>query len=211
MKYIYDIVLNFNKQYFNFFEWNINDNIINIRKIPIFKISDKFYYDIKNYSIKLDTDFVKSIENQTLLYLGNNHQNMCLFSNNKEVLGVMIDKNGNVIKRSSLLFDEEDEALELCEELKTTKIEYTIGSKIENNEFICRLEKSQKEKIIKTINELFNNQNISVLKYLYFDLFEEEKDDITYIKNRLINSLNKNNNNIERLNTIFSIIKKEII
>ena len=28
MKYIYDIVLNFNKQYFNFFEWNINDNII---------------------------------------------------------------------------------------------------------------------------------------------------------------------------------------
>lgn len=211
MKYIYDIVLNFNKQYFNFFEWNINDNIINIRKIPIFKISDKFYFDIKNYSIKLDTDFVKSIENQTLLYLGNNHQNMCLFSNSKEVLGVMIDKNGNVIKRSSLLFDEEDEALELCEELKTTKIEYTICSKIENNEFICRLEKSQKEKIIKTINELFNNQNISVLKYLYFDLFEEEKDDITYIKNRLINSLNKNNNNIERLNTIFSAIKKEII
>lgn len=211
MKYIYDIVLNFNKQYFNFFEWNINDNIINIRKIPIFKISDKFYFDIKNYSIKLDTDFVKSIENQTLLYLGNNHQNMCLFSNSKEVLGVMIDKNGNVIKRSSLLFDEEDEALELCEELKTTKIEYIIGSKIENNEFICRLEKSQKEKIIKTINELFNNQNISVLKYLYFDLFEEEKDDITYIKNRLINSLNKNNNNIERLNTIFSAIKKEII
>ena len=211
MKYIYDIVLNFNKQYFNFFEWNINDNIINIRKIPIFKISDKFYYDIKNYSIKLDMDFVKSIENQTLLYLGNNHQNMCLFSNSKEVLGVMIDKNGNVIKRSSLLFDEEDEALELCEELKTTKIEYTNGSKIENNEFICRLEKSQKEKIIKTINELFNNQNISVLKYLYFDLFEEEKDDITYIKNRLINSLNKNNNNIERLNTIFSAIKKEII
>lgn len=211
MKYIYDIVLNFNKQYFNFFEWNINDNIINIRKIPIFKISDKFYYDIKNYSIKLDMDFVKSIENQTLLYLGNNHQNMCLFSNSKEVLGVMIDKNGNVIKRSSLLFDEEDEALELCEELKTTKIEYTNGSKIENNEFICRLEKSQKEKIIKTINELFNNQNISVLKYLYFDLFEEEKDDITYIKNRLINSLNKNNSNIERLNTIFSIIKKEII
>ena len=211
MKYIYDIVLNFNKQYFNFFEWNINDNIINIRKIPIFKISDKFYFDIKNYSIKLDTDFVKSIENQTLLYLGNNHQNMCLFSNSKEVLGVMIDKNGNVIKRSSLLFDEEDEALELFEELKTTKIEYTIGSKIENNEFICRLEKSQKEKIIKTINELFNNQNISVLKYLYFDLFEEEKNDITYIKNRLINSLNKNNSNIERLNTIFSIIKKEII
>ena len=99
----------------------------------------------------------------------------------------------------------------MFQELKTTKIEYTIGTKIENNEFICRLEKSQKEKIIKTINELFNNQNISVLKYLYFDLFEEEKNDITYIKNRLINSLNKNNSNIESLNTIFSIIKKEII
>ena len=28
MNYIYDIVLNFNKEYYNFFEWNKRDNIV---------------------------------------------------------------------------------------------------------------------------------------------------------------------------------------
>lgn len=78
MKYIYDIVLNFNKQYFNFFEWNINDNIINIRKIPIFKISDKFYFDIKNYSIKLDR-ILSKVSKIKLYYIWVTIIKICVF------------------------------------------------------------------------------------------------------------------------------------
>ena len=33
MNYIYDIVLNFNSNNYEFYEWNKNDNIINIRTI----------------------------------------------------------------------------------------------------------------------------------------------------------------------------------
>ena len=40
MNFIYDIVLNFNKDFYNFFEWNKNDNIINVKKIPIFLIDN---------------------------------------------------------------------------------------------------------------------------------------------------------------------------
>ena len=32
MNFIYDIVLNFNKNYYNFFEWNKKDNIISVKK-----------------------------------------------------------------------------------------------------------------------------------------------------------------------------------
>ena len=43
MNYIYDIVLNFNKEYYNFFEWNKRDNIVNVKKIPlIFVYNDTF-------------------------------------------------------------------------------------------------------------------------------------------------------------------------
>ena len=30
MNYIYDIVLNFNKEYYSFYEWNRKDNIISV-------------------------------------------------------------------------------------------------------------------------------------------------------------------------------------
>ena len=34
MEYIYDIVLNFNDCYYEFYEWKSTDKIINIKRIP---------------------------------------------------------------------------------------------------------------------------------------------------------------------------------
>lgn len=36
MNYIYNIHLNFNKMYFDFYEWNDNDEIIHIKKFLSF-------------------------------------------------------------------------------------------------------------------------------------------------------------------------------
>ena len=33
MNYIYDIVLNFNKDYYEFYEWKKSDKVINVKKI----------------------------------------------------------------------------------------------------------------------------------------------------------------------------------
>ena len=43
MNYIYDIVLNFNKEYYNFFEWNKRDNIVNVKKIPLYVMAITIY------------------------------------------------------------------------------------------------------------------------------------------------------------------------
>ena len=40
MTYIYDILLNFKEELIEFYDWNKNDNIIHIRKIPLLKISN---------------------------------------------------------------------------------------------------------------------------------------------------------------------------
>ena len=47
MNYIYDIVLNFNKEYYYFFEWKKNDSIINIKKIPCFLIDNNTLHNLK--------------------------------------------------------------------------------------------------------------------------------------------------------------------
>ena len=61
MNYIYDIVLNFNSNYYEFYEWNKNDNIINVRKIPVFKVDNQTYYDFKFNDIIVNNDFLKLI------------------------------------------------------------------------------------------------------------------------------------------------------
>ena len=43
MNYIYDIVLNFNKEYYSFYEWNRKDNIINVKKIPLFLVDNECF------------------------------------------------------------------------------------------------------------------------------------------------------------------------
>ena len=43
MNFIYDIVLNFNKDYYDFFEWNKKDNIISIKKIPLFFVKNDIF------------------------------------------------------------------------------------------------------------------------------------------------------------------------
>ena len=47
MNYIYDLLLNFNENIYEFYDWNKTDNIKHIKKIPIFKIDSK-----KNETIK---------------------------------------------------------------------------------------------------------------------------------------------------------------
>lgn len=54
MNYIYDIVLNFNKELYEFFEWKDDDNLINIRKIPLIKINDDDFVSLLYNKIKIE-------------------------------------------------------------------------------------------------------------------------------------------------------------
>ena len=58
MDYIYDIVLNFHESYYEFYEWKSTDKIINLKKIPIYKVSTKTYLDIKNNTTIIDKETI---------------------------------------------------------------------------------------------------------------------------------------------------------
>lgn len=201
MNYIYDIVLNFNKDYFCFYEWNKKDNIINIKKIPLFVVDNNTFNMMKYDKIVVDSSFIELIKEKTYTYSKNKIGSACLISNCKEVIGVLFDNKGNLVKRSSLLIDEEEEVLDeiLNDDIYNINI---VSSKKIKREDINRIEREKKlflNKYIKRENNIIN------LKYLYYDYFEKEEDDISLIKKKLLDNINSKWS--DKLNSFYETVK----
>ena len=201
MNFIYDIVLNFNKDFYNFFEWNKNDNIINVKKIPIFLIDNDTFTSMKYDNVIVSKEFIDLIKDKTYTYTRSKLGISCLISNNKEVIAVLFNDNGNLIKRSSLMLDEEEEVLDEIENDSLYKINIIKRRKV-NIENVNRNIKEKKDFLIKYINEEKNDIN---LKYLYYDYFEKDENNIKIIKNELIKEI-KNNWN-KKLNNFYDTVK----
>ena len=201
MNFIYDIVLNFNKDFYNFFEWNKNDNIINVKKIPIFLIDNDTFTSMKYDNVIVSKEFIDLIKDKTYTYTRSKLGISCLISNNKEVIAVLFNDNGNLIKRSSIMLDEEEEVLDEIENDSLYKINIIKRRKV-NIENVNRNIKEKKDFLIKYINEEKNDIN---LKYLYYDYFEKDENNIKIIKNELIKEI-KNNWN-KKLNNFYDTVK----
>lgn len=201
MNYIYDVVLNFNKDYYNFFEWYKSDNIINIKKIPFFLVDNNTYTSMKYNIITVDQDFIRSIKDKTSTYTKLKVGPSCLITNGKEAMGLLFNDKGNLIKRSSLLLDEEEEVLDEVNDNN----KYNIGI-IKNQKRrifnINRLEKEKKDFLIKYISK---ENSLINLKYLYYDYFEKEEQDIDIIKKTLIKEIKYNWN--KKFQEFYSTVK----
>lgn len=201
MNFIYDIVLNFNKDYYDFFEWNKKDNIISIKKIPLLLVDSNTFKMMKYDKVTVKNEFIDSIKGKTFTYSRVKIGPSCLITNGREVIGVLFNDDGALIKRSSLLLDEEEEVLDEIMNAESTSIEIVKCQKGKVND-ISRIKREKKDFLIKYINKEKNDIN---LKYLYYDYFEEESDDITSIKNLLIKEIRGNWN--KKLDNFYETVK----
>ena len=200
MNYIYDIVLNFNKELYEFFEWQDDDNLINIRKIPLIKINDDDFVSLLYNKIKIEKLVLDTFKKKFSLYSEEINGNViCIVTNGQRAMGVMFDQLGNLIGRSAMLLDEEEEVLEESENLEETKLLYEINKTQQVNIKLSRVEIEKKQYIENFLNAI---DDIKILKYIYFDYFdrEAEKEDIKKI---LLMELEKKwDNNLNRLYTL---------
>ena len=67
MNYIYDIILNFTSNYFDFYEWKNEDILINFKKIPLFHVNSDVINDFIYYDIEVDKSFLNSIKGRSLV------------------------------------------------------------------------------------------------------------------------------------------------
>ena len=190
MEYIYDIVLNFQDNYYDFYEWQKKDKIINIKKIPIYKINNKDYLNIKNNKVTINKESLPKTNNMFLLTSG------------IEIIAILINNKGKILKKSSLIFEESDDILEDKDKIKVINIKYKIDKKNPTN-LNSRIEQEK----IKFINKFFKNidkrKDEYLLKYLYYEIYNKEED-IDIIYNKLLdlskNDINKIYNSIQTLN-----------
>lgn len=192
MNYIYDIFLNFNDTLYDIYEWNKNDNIIHIRKIPLFKVDKKTMCDFITKKVELSSEFLSKVFKKTEVFGKNKIDNInyCfLISDGIDVIAI---KLGN--KYSRLLIEEEREVLDYVKSIKTIEMEYNVIKNNKKISFKTRNEIRIKEYIIKKINELIKYNEYDKLKYLYLDCFNksinEDVDKFFFLE------LNKNWDNV---------------
>ena len=189
MDYIYDIVLNFQNNYYEFYEWQPSDKVINIKKILVYKVNNQNYLNLKYNDVILDNNILPK---QTKMFL---------ITNGLEVMGILLDNSGKIIKRSSLLIDEADEVLEDKETLKALPLKYKkniSNPHIQQGRII-------EEKIIYT-KKYFSNININkdeyLLKYIYYDIYNKEEENIKKVYKTLTKLIDSN------INKIYNSVKK---
>lgn len=173
MNYIYDIVLNFQDELIEFYEWSSEDTIDHIKRIPIFRVTSQNLNDLVNKNIKMNNDFIQKIKNKTKCYRKTNDlKYSALFTDLNRVVGIEFTSEGNNICRSSLLLDEEETIILECRFDLVEKIYYQVNSKVNIN-FLTRQENKKRNYILKELEKVYETNNIDKLNYLYKELFND--------------------------------------
>lgn len=207
MTYVYDLILNFNPELYEFYEWNSEDVIYHIKRINLIKIDSVSYNEILSNKVKLNDEFLLSVfnkceyyENRTINFLSY----AILLTDTYRVMAIMLDNNGNIIKYSSLLLDEEEDVLDISDRLATLKLNYQIIDKKDINNSLTRFENHILKYIKKDLIISYQNKDISKLKYLYYEYFNKQCEKIDEIYNSLIKELNNYN---EKHDNLYKLIK----
>lgn len=192
MKYIYDIYLNFQKKLYEFYDWNKNDKIYHIRRIPAIKVDYKTLKDIIENDVYFDFNNL-DLENKCEYYEGKSIKKfkLCfLITDGKNIISINIKEN-NILKSKLLLFEEDDIMREL-KGLEKTKLKYKIINKLNDIDTLTRKENGIYINIIEYLDKLYKNKDIEKIKYIYYECFNIKEKDIKKIVNEFKTKLNNN-------------------
>ena len=204
MNYFYDLLINLSDDVpYNFFEWNKNDDIMHLKKIPVFKINTNDLKNFLSFNIKVGEEFLKDIENKTEGYDKNLIKYMALFTDNNNSLVLEFNEDGKAIARSKLLLEEQLDLMEIAYSLKRITINYKKLDLINQNDELRQI-KELKHFLNLEIKTLYENNNLSKLRYLYNEVFNQDNKDLLSIYKDLKKEINKqfNENHLKLIDII---------
>lgn len=209
MIYIYDLLVNFNENLIDFYDWEGSDIYEHIRKCFLIKVTTNDYYNILTNNIKLGSNHLLEIKNKTQKFSGRNTINIeyaLTITDGENAIIIKFDKNGISKLRSNFLINEEVEILRLSNNMKVSEIDYQILNKCKMN-LMTRNEKRIVNLIINELNDI--KEDKEKIDYLYYEWFDSNKGDNKY--NKLINSISKSysKKHIEFLDILTVLVKSE--
>ncbi len=208
MKNVYDILVNFKKNPYEFYEWEKDDNIRHIKKILAFKIEDKVLLDFMNYDILVDKKFMNVIKDQTEVFSGgaiNKMNYACLLCNDNSVLALALNDEGLVIGKSKLLFDEADDIIKKSNDMSIYDLEYNVISKNKHNKSLTRKENNEVFLVLKYLNKIYDSKNVDEINYLHYECFDIKEED--YLKSYMLLKKQIEEGNFFVINKIKSFMK----
>lgn len=183
MNYVYDILSNFNQELYDFYDWDKNDNFTHLRKVPSFRVSKEVLVDLMFKKVKIKGNLLKLIKDKTQMFTkeGVDVIEYCfIVSDSVNALGVILDEDGVVYKRSKFLVSEE---LEINKCLKTSKIynvEYNLLSSKTHYSNMTRNEEKVTNLILNELELIMDSTD--KIDYLYYEWFNTNKGKNKYKK-----------------------------
>lgn len=194
MIYIYDILLNFCDccEIYDFYEWNQNDTIENIKRIKLVHVDKEMLDDLLYYDGNIDTNYLLKVYRTCEVYTNRKVKilDYCgLFSDGERVLAIEFNEAGKPIYKSKLLIDEEEEIAILATNLELFPITYDRKDRVLENRFFTRNEILIRNYLMKEIEECYNKKNYGKLRFLYEEYFEEESTSYQRMLQALLDSM----------------------
>lgn len=209
MKNIYDILVNFKKIPYEFYEWNKEDDVKHVKKMPSIKVSDSALYDIFYSDAVVSKNFLDQIKDKTEIFFGRTIKKVkyaCVIYNDDVALSILLNDNGEIIGKSKLLFDEEEDVLK--EDVPLKEIDYNIIKKSKKISGLTRREAKIVLLLSKYLDKIYENKKNDEIKYMYFECFNKvEEDNEKAYKNLKNEVLKANLNVIETLKTLIKVLK----
>ncbi len=195
MIYIYDILLNFMdlKDPCEFYEWDQNDEIEHVKKIPLFRVTKDTMKIVEENDFIL-SEIVDQIKDRTEIYGRNDIHFIpyaCLFSDGRHCIALEFDEEGRSIYKSTLLLDEEEEILDIADRLDIQEFTIEVVKKIKEDDFLTRKEKRIRFFLQHEIEDAYQKNDWNKLQYLYAEYAEEEVKDTNEVYHHLVGSLNQ--------------------
>lgn len=208
MTYIYDVLLNFSdtERIVEFFEWNNNDSIDHIKRIPLIRISSNAFNELINNNIIVEKEFLDKIQDSTWMYKKTkNLEYAVLITDLNKVIAFEFNKEGKIIAKSGLLLDEEEEIIEESYDLKEENLNYKIESKINNNIFLTREEQKKQKYLLLELDNIVKENNKNKLNFLYHEIFL--KDKLTFEEKYLKLKEDIEKNYTSKYNNLYEIVR----
>ena len=179
MIYIYDILLNWtnNLKLREFYEWQINDDLEHIKKIPLVKVKDNLIKDLLTSKIKIETSFLSKIKDKTEGYFKSDIDIVdyaAIVFNDKKAIALELDNNGVVCYKSAMLIDEEEEVLSMGESLTPLELDYEVLKTDKNINYFTRKEEHEVKFLEKELRRIKKNKEEAKLNYLYKEFFQDD-------------------------------------
>lgn len=208
MNYIYDILLNFCDcdRLIEFYEWGDSDVFEHIKKMPIFRVKSSVIVDFCWKKIIIDKEFLEQIKGECISYKNKKDIKYgCLVCDLNRVIAIEFNSKGELISKSGLLLDEEEDTINECCDIKEVDLKYKALEENSSDYFLTREELFKKNYLLKELNYIKKVSDYDKLNYLYEEIFSSDK--LSFSERVLKLEEDITNNYSDKYNKLYDVVR----